>query len=305
MGKTMKTIYLIAAHHSPDQFGALAQALQGSLLFAHIDAKSDGTPFRDSVKGSHVQFVPDVERVAVKWGGWSQVESTLALLRLARGRIDPADRLVLLSGDSYPLRSGPAIDRHFQQQRDAEFINCVSMPSVEASKPLSRLTRLFVEYDPRDGSRHITAKFVNALKLPRSLKRLGQRAPHAGSTWWALTGACAIWILDQIDDDPKLVPFFKRSKMPDESFFQTLVANSPYSANIRPGVMYTDWSGPVKPAVLSVEHVKNLALTGLVVEQTAYGRTDVLFARKVLHQEVRDAIETSLMKVDVQPQQVV
>jgi hypothetical protein len=79
--------------------------------------------------------------------------------------------------------------------------------------------------------------------------------PHCGSQWWALTRQAAEWMLDEIDRRPEYVEFCRHTEIPDEHFFQTLLANSPFVEENRPSIMYADWSGPAKPAIITREHV--------------------------------------------------
>ncbi|MER2133591.1 MAG: beta-1,6-N-acetylglucosaminyltransferase [Arthrobacter sp.] len=298
----MRTIFLIAAHYDAEQFAELVRSLDGRPVFAHIDQKTDISDFRAATQSMNVEFVPDADRVDVKWGGWSQVASTLAMLRLAGPSISPQDYVILLSGDSYPLQPPESIDYFLSKSPGAQYINSVRMPNDVVSKPLSRVTRFYMEFDPRNGKRNLVPKIINRLGVPRQYtKAFAGRVPYAGSTWWALTGAACMWMLDVISSEPKLVKFCRGTKMPDEFFFQTLIANSQFKAHIRRSPMFTDWSRPSgpKPAVLDHDHILELASENLKMCQPGYGEGVALFGRKVTDPLIAARIREQLWSLNL------
>ena len=132
--------YLILANECPRHFARLTRALRalkGARLFVHIDKKADAAPFKAAVADPRVRFLED--RVRVRWGDFSVVEATLALMTAAAG--SGLDRLCLLSGVDYPVRSAEYIVRFFDAHRGTEFISMVPMPNDRVEKPLTRLTR--------------------------------------------------------------------------------------------------------------------------------------------------------------------
>ncbi|HBP90928.1 MAG TPA: beta-1,6-N-acetylglucosaminyltransferase [Nitrospirales bacterium] len=109
----MKIAYLILAHHMPEHLPRLVRALndRGVDFDIHVDAKTDMTPFLGCA-APNVHFV--APRIPVKWGRWSLVEATLALMRQALSRRVPYDYLVLLSGACFtrkiPNDGGAVVD---------------------------------------------------------------------------------------------------------------------------------------------------------------------------------------------------
>ena len=70
--------------------------------------------------------------------------------------------------------------------------------------------------------------------------------------------------------DPELVRFFHRSAVPDESFFQTILMNSPLAGTlVNDDLRYVDWSeGAASPRVLTAFDLERMI------------RSSALFARK-------------------------
>jgi hypothetical protein len=54
--------------------------------------------------------------------------------------------------------------------------------------------------------------------------------PYFGSQWWALSPDCARFVLQFVADTPAFRRFFQSSFAPDETFFHTIIGNSPFAA---------------------------------------------------------------------------
>src|SRR6185503_994878 len=255
----MKIAYLILAHNTPRHLSRLVAALssESSDFFIHIDRKSNADDFRTTERPG-VHFAE--ERVAVFWGDFSQVEATLVILRAALADPRDFDRFVLLSGSDYPLRSASYVEQFFARNADKEFINLVTMPSQEAGKPLSRLTTYQVRPgEPTIG--RIVRKALMKLRIKASRRDytlyLRDLVPYGGSTWWGLSREACEHVVSFVDTESQVVAFFKNTVCPDESFFQTILGNSPFRSRIARNLTYTDWrEGRSSPDVITVKHIE-------------------------------------------------
>lgn len=290
--------HLVLVHHHPRRLKELLESLDhsGSRVVVHVDKKVDIEPFARAVSViGNAEFVDDWQRVNVRWGGWSQVEATLRMLRVVSEDLDDDDYVNLISGDSYPLQEQDVILRWLSQAR-AQYISGVRMPSAEYSKPISRISRFRVEYDPRASGRQILPRAINKLGIPLNYRKaLGSQIPYAGSQWWCLSGSMIRWMLSEIEQNRRFALFARFTATPDEFFFHTLVYNSPYRDEILPAVMYADWyrpSGP-RPAVIDHHHVSSLRSSSLRVKQDN-GEGVALFARKVWDDDVAAEIRREL-----------
>jgi hypothetical protein len=233
------------------------------------------------IHGDAIAFVEP--RIAVHWGDFSQVEAMLALLRQARAAGD-FDRYVLLSGADYPLRSASAIEQFFGAEPANEYINLVAMPSTAAGKPLSRLAT----YRLRPGDPFVARIARKVLMLARIVPserdykaHLKLLAPYAGSTWWALSGAACEHIVAFAARETAVVEFFKNTVCPDESFFHTILGNSPFLPRIVRNLTYTDWSaGGASPAGITQQHLAVFDRAPMFPPDDTYGAGAMLFARK-------------------------
>lgn len=279
----MKIAYLLLAHNNPEHLRRLIATLStsSSSFFIHIDQKSNVDPFL-GIKGNNIHFVQ--ERVPVYWGDFSQVEAMLILLRSALADRCRFDRLVLLSGADYPLRPAASIERFFANNPNREFINLVAMPSKAAGKSISRLTTYTISPGAPLLSRAIRKVLMMAGVLPqkRDYKAyLGDLAPYAGSTWWALSRAACDFILSFATRETQAVDFFRNTICPDESLFQTILGNSHFRPRIVRNLTYTDWSdGAASPAVMTERHLALFQATSSFAPDDTYGGGEMLFARK-------------------------
>ncbi len=252
-------------------------------FFIHIDKKVEIAPFRNALADiSEVTLIPD--RVNVYWGGWSQVQATLNLLQVSVGADASVLRFALLSGACYPVRSAAALHT-FLFADNAEYISSVHLPKADLHEPLSRLTKWHFEGGQRvPGHAAHAIRLVNKIALrgpSRSLKAgLGDYVPYTGSQWWVLTREAVETVLHDASNRPEMIALFKYSNCPDESFFQTILANSALSSRIRPSLTFVDWSRPFeRPCLIDEGHVSQF-LDSKFIHSDASGSGPIFFARK-------------------------
>ncbi|HEY0419656.1 MAG TPA: beta-1,6-N-acetylglucosaminyltransferase, partial [Acetobacteraceae bacterium] len=91
-----------------------------------MDAKTDLATLAEAALRlpAHARLV--APRIPVFWGGWSMMRATLALIEAALAEAD-YERLVLLSGDSLPVRDADAIEATLLES-EAEFIDMMEVP---------------------------------------------------------------------------------------------------------------------------------------------------------------------------------
>lgn len=75
-----------------------------------------------------------------------------------------------------------------------------------------------------------------------------------GSQWWCLNYQTVKWICDYLSEHMEYLEFYRHSLCPDESFFQTLVVNSPYDDTVNPYLHYIKWeAGKSSPEILKLQ----------------------------------------------------
>jgi hypothetical protein len=221
--------YLLLVHEHPRSWTALLRRLleDGGHVVIHLDAKAPDE-WRDvalaEVDDLHTSRLHWAERHDVRWGEWSMIAATLAGLAYIEDAGLTPDYVYLLSGSDYPIRPLSQLRSFLQRQAGAEFIECVDPETVR-----------WVRGGPQQ-ERYRYWHWVNWRSHPRLFSRLldlqrrlgvrrelpGGMQPWMGSQWWVLTWDTCRAVLER-SRDPDVVRFFRRTWVPDELFFQTLV----------------------------------------------------------------------------------
>lgn len=100
---------------------------------------------------------------------------------------------------------------------------------------------------------------------------------YFGSCWFCLTRRTLEWILDQLEMHPEYYRFFRNCNCSDESFFQTLVMNSPYAALREDYLHYIVWNkGKNNPEILTMKDYRDMIGSGMFliapIEPTTFFR---------------------------------
>jgi hypothetical protein len=216
----LKIAALIRAYHRPDQLALLLDRLQGELWmpFVHIDRKSDIAPF--AALRDKATFLDD--RVQVNWGGLSQVEGVLRLLRAAF-RDPTITHFYHMSGQCYPVKTDAQI-----RDRIAGFpagsANLMELTAMPVShKPLERYTRYWLH----DVQNPIAWRILRKVfpRLPdRSLSKLRGIHLYGGGAWWLFEREAVAKILRFLDENPWYMRCFRYSDCPDEMLLHSLMA---------------------------------------------------------------------------------
>jgi hypothetical protein len=192
--------YLIMAHQDPTHLERLVRALGEECdVYVHIDRK---VPLKDfAFLRKYRNIVLTKDRIAVSWGGFSQVEAEMELLKAALRNGAAYSHLVFLSGSCYPIKPRRYISNFFLQNPDREFIKYIDMRN-----------------SPDHYMKHVSKKWHNELLIKsnrwpaptinkwvrRVLSRLPSGSnhwdmrfvPYFGSQWVALTKNCAEYVLE-------------------------------------------------------------------------------------------------------------
>ncbi len=245
----MKQVFLIAAHKDVEQLNALVQQLGDPdfLVYVHLDRKSAIDPV-DLHPNAHLV----AERVDVRWGGFSQVEATLASLRQILHEQPAFDKVIFLSAQDFPLLPNALLKRELARVRERELIETTRIG------PDGWQVAFRYQFFHREGGRRIerlACRLANAV-LRLSGRRRGMPdglVPHGGSSWWALSRGCVAEVLRLADAHPRFGRLCRTVQCPDELFFQTLVMHSAYANRVlSDNYRYVQWpeQGARNPKVL-------------------------------------------------------
>lgn len=260
----MKIAYLVAAHNNYLHLQKLINALNNCdcTFYIHIDKKS----VIPDIKGERVFFIKN--RVNVFWSGFSQVKATLNLMKQAvKGN---HDYYAFISGADYPVKPNAYLVQLLRN--GGEYIQINKM-GQDPFAPLSRYKYYYFTdyYNRRNKNAWQTKFFLWFQKLLRKC-RIKKAVPHnlfTGASWFALSKECINYILNHLESDKNYIKFFKTGFCPDESFFQTIIGNSPFYQQVKGNLTYADWSVDPGPALIDENHLP-------VLKQS----NDKFFARK-------------------------
>lgn len=273
----MKIAYCIIAHKSTKVLHTAISILsQNNHVYLHIDKKSDITNFPVTSYNENVTVLN--HRINTKWGDFSQVLTTLELMKAVRNK--KYQYVFLLSGDCLPVRKTDEIERFLMDNQGKQFI------ALDQSKGYSERVRykypLNSIFYKRDKT--IVEKIITQIRIRLGLLKKNpeyHKLPqlYKGTNWFTITGELNEFILNYLDENPWYLNAFRESLCSDEVFFHTIIFNSKYKKDIYQlnnestipfkALRYIDWeTGPEYPRVLNSSDFKKIK------------QTNCLFARK-------------------------
>jgi hypothetical protein len=286
----MKVAYLIMGHRDPQQILRLIGALRDSAAFfvIHIDkraADSVFAPLEEYAAAQRGIFL--ARRIRCYWGSFGIANAMIECVKTAVGAGLHFDYAILLSAQDYPIKSAGQIKDFLEAHQGAEFIEC-----FELDKP-NRWTSHGGPFQAMNRVRYWTF-FIRSrpfhLRLPRRLP-FGWRA-FGGSQWWGLSRECIVHLDNTFRTKPAVIRYFRHAFIPDESLFQTVIANEPrFSSRIvNDDLRHIDWErpNPKYPRTLDMEDFDRLRTSSK------------LFARKFeidRSQDLLDRIDAELSAI--------
>lgn len=246
----MQIAYIVLAHKHLEQLARLIGALndEGVSFLVHLDRHADRAVGGDAWRELQGLIRPDVRLIPVPrqrcyWGSFSLVAATLAGIRALREANVPFDRAVLISGQDYPIKSRSRIREFLAAHPQQEF-----MESFAFATP-NRWSDYGGPYQAMARATHWHLQLRGRWLHTRLRRRLplGMQ-PHGGSQWWCLTRACVEYIDEFCAAHPEVVRYFHHAFIPDEMFFQCIVANSRFAAHLAAdNLTFVDSSSPTPP----------------------------------------------------------
>lgn len=227
----MKLGFIILAHNQPDAVRHLVGILAGAghTVVIHFDKKAPAAQ-HDAVRSleqAHPGQVHVVSQVHCVWGEWSLVEAVLVALREFERMPEKPEYIHLMSGADFPIRPIADLEEFLRRNPDKDFIECCDISQrrwVKGGLSLERFRFFFpVNFRTSRGTFDRLVRWHRKLKIRRKIP-LGM-TPHMGSQWWTLRWDTCARILDFLKKNPPVIRYFRSTWIPDESFFQTVLAH--------------------------------------------------------------------------------
>lgn len=246
--------FILLCHKDPD--GVIAQTLRltaaGDCVAIHFDAragKADYARIRTALEGNpQVTFAR--RRRKCGWGEWSLVAATLETVKAAVAEFPGATHFYMLSGDCMPIKTAEYIRGRLERE-DVDYIESFDFYGSDWIKTGIKEERLIYRHWFNErrrkwlfyASMDLQKRFGLARKVPEDL------GIRIGSQWWCLRRRTIEAVLDFVARRKDVSRFFATTWIPDETFFQTLVAHLVPERQIRSRtltfLMFTDYGMPV------------------------------------------------------------
>lgn len=207
--------YFILLHRFPEQFKRMFNAIYapGNSYVIHVD-KGSGPEFAADIAAflKPFQGVAIIESKTALWGGYSLVDAELRgmekLLKMNRSWT----HYINLSGQDFPLKSQAYIRAFLRANPRRQYIRALDQRAVRPDT-MNRVSHMFVEALGR----------MFRTRLPRAF--LKDATPYIGTQWKAVTRSFCQFAVHHPSAE-RFKTFYRRSFIPDEAFFQTLMMNS-------------------------------------------------------------------------------
>lgn len=228
-----KHAYLIMAHND---FSILVEILkeldhERNEIFLHIDKKTSDFPeneIREAVKFGKLDFIPSMN---VSWGGYSQIECELRLMKYAISKGDYA-YYHMFTGSTFPLKRVDEILDFFDRHSGFEFIGYDDSDDYsgrvkrynifnEVGKATTKVGQL--KSFCRNKFRGLQKRIGYVYKPAKGLKF------KKGFAYWSLTENAVKYVLKHCEEIERL---YKHSFCGDELFVHTIIYNSPFKEKI-------------------------------------------------------------------------
>jgi len=287
--------FLIIAHRDFYILGKIMELLDDERcdFFLHIDKDApdvDLSLIRSFAKKSGLFFA---ERKSIKWGGYSQVDCEMRMLRLASSH-GTYCYYHLLSGADMPIKTKEEIFSFFDKNDGREFIHFTARHASEAMTDRIKYYHLNDLYaKPGTGLSKLQRSIVGlldngflSLQKLFSVNRIRRRSITVmyGANWFSITDMLCRYILARSDEIKKT---YRLSACADEVFLQTAVYSSPFRDSLylpsfdndyRQAARCIDWSRG-NPYIFRKDDLEELI------------SSDFMFARKFDTQTDREIID--------------
>ncbi|EPL1207626.1 TPA: beta-1,6-N-acetylglucosaminyltransferase [Klebsiella pneumoniae] len=290
----MRKIFCITCHKVTSPLKITVNYLssfENNEILIHVDSKSNLDDFL-FLESKNVTLL--TERVNVSWGGVSQINATLLLLKRA---IDVGfDYLFFLSGDDLPCMSDNKINLllsriecknliHYQDER-SNYVN-----------PITRVKYNYPDYfftKEKKLSVKLKKKAFLMLKfffINKSFAKSISRGVvfYKGTNWFSFNHKTVCEVVSFVNGNDWFLSLFERSFCGDEVFFHTLLKfigiNDIYHDPSKPSdaLRYIDWNtGPDYPRILDNNDIDKINKSGCIFARKFSDTADSSLLNKIL-----------------------
>ncbi|MGB1234541.1 MAG: DUF5928 domain-containing protein [Planktomarina sp.] len=250
----VKIVFILLCHKDPAAIIQQADCLTavGDYVSIHFDGSAPADAFRAIKEGTsgnpNICFAK--QRLKCGWGEWSLVQATLNAVQAGYDAFPDATHFYMVSGDCQAIKTAE-FSKNFLDAKDVDYIESFDYFESDWIKTGMKEERLI--YRHYFNERTQKKRFYLAY---RAQQRMGwtRKIPEdievmIGSQWWCLRRKTIEWVLDFTRKRKDVMRFFRRTWIPDETFFQTIVRHVVPGHEIETRtltfLMFTDYGMPV------------------------------------------------------------
>lgn len=258
-----KHAYLIIAHNNFSQLQILVTLLDDPRndIYLHVDKRAK--LFRpDMIKVIHSDLIL-VDRIRVNWGGHSQIQCEMNLLKAAAQK--QYAYYHLLSGLDLPLKTQEEIHSFFDTAYPNNFIKFDDR-AIQSGSFLHRVNtyHLFQDHFGRSTGvwpgilRRLEERLLR-LQTALRVQRKQYVTPYKGTNWFSITHELAEYVLGR---EALIKKQFYYTVCADEVFLHSVVMDSPYKHTVvNHSLRAIDWTRG-EPYIYRAEDVDELLASG-------------------------------------------
>lgn len=232
--KTNKHAYIIMAHNKFDILYELLKDLddERNNIFLHIDSKSKGFDSKYAMEIIKKGKLYLVDRMNVHWGGFSQIECIVKMLKYA-SNIGYHEYYHFMVGVEFPLKNQNFIHKFFDENEGKEFIGF-------DWKDFNYLDRIkyYHPFNEYGRNNNIIQKILNKFRIScvaiQKLFKVNLIRKYnikfvKGNANWSITQDLVDFILSK---ENEIYHIYKHSFCADEIFIHSIVYNSNFINNV-------------------------------------------------------------------------
>lgn len=241
--------FLIIAHNNPLLLKRIVCKLQekNHFFFIHIDKKSNIKPFIRCLHGlKNIVFIEN--RIKVNWGGYSQIECELLLLKTAFYSSINIDYFHMISGVDYPCKNNKKFDDYFEIHNGESFMHYDSDEEIQIWRETKYRNRIqkwnFIDMFPFS-NKGLSCKLRLYLQNAFNIFVKREWIPNivAGWNWFSWHRNVVEYIIKYIKLNPNYLKRYKYTSCCDEVIFHTLLQNKINELKINKynSLRYIEW----------------------------------------------------------------
>ena len=226
-----KHAYLIMAHQ---QFEILKTFLQlmdheRNDFYIHVDIKTKDVPYNEIEKSVKKSKIVWIKRMSVNWGGYSQIQCELNLLKEALpGKYDYYH---LVSGMDLPIKSKNEILDYFEDKENMQFLHFEQKQIQDKYLDRIRYWYLFQEKAKKEHLYYLIDQALLRIQRKFGVNRIKKEKNQIqyGAQWFSITHEFAKYVVSK---EMWIRKRFSKTRCPDELFMQTVIVNSPFKSEL-------------------------------------------------------------------------